>query len=273
MKSILDIRLREGDPYFKYNSINKILDKLKTKTYIPKKLGLLDKEITRVSIPPNYNKDAYSYNILRAIGRATWSSVSVRGNRLYDLDYLDSFQKNVLSFCIVRSMSIILINNKKTVKNSVIAIEDGGNTNNLSLIEECAKYTKRIVLVTRNFKNVNNIRSHILLNYGVSPEFTTNINDTKGIDFIISDKAKSYGDIGVWYLDSFYEPEQFGNLVVNDVLLSINDYEERVSPELLGALLKSDINISKRVEDFFDSNKINIEEIRFGKKEIDINSY
>ncbi|MNF00935.1 hypothetical protein D3C80_1998430 [compost metagenome] len=57
------------------------------------------------------------------------------------------------------------------------------------------------------------------------------------------------------------------------MLLSINDYEERVSPELLGALLKSDINISKRVEDFFDSNKINIEEIRFGKKEIDINSY
>lgn len=273
MKSILDIRLREGHPYFKYNSVTKILDQLKIKTYIPKKIGLLDKEVTRVSIPPNYDKNAYSYNISKVIGRARWSAISIRGNRLYDLDYLDNFQKSILSFCIIKSISLILINNKKSVKNSVIAIEDGGNTNNLSIIEECAKYTKRIVLVTRDVKSANNIRSHILLNYGVSPEFTTNIDDTKGIDFIISDKARSYRDIGVWYLDSFYEPEKNSNLIVNDVVLSINDYEEKVSPELLGALLKSENTISRRLEDFFDSNKINIEEIRFGKKEIGMNFY
>ena len=273
MKSILDIRIKEGAPYFKNGSIIKILDRLKIKKESLKEFKLLDKRIVRVSIPPNYDKNAYYYNVSKTMEKYKWNSVSIRGNRVYDMDYLDDFQKSMISFGIVKSISIILINNKKSIKNSFIAIEDGGNTKNLPIIEECAKHTKRMLLIAKDFKKASNIRNYIIANYGVSPEITVNFNSIKGVDFIITEKNREYNAERIWYLDSFYRPYSNKGLFVNDISFSIDNYKEKFSPELLGALLKPDKKVNKYIEDYIISNKVRIEDISFGDKEIEMNFY
>lgn len=273
MKSILDVRIKDGKPYFKDGLITKMFDGFKIKEEVAKEIKLFDKKVVRVSIPPNYHRSAYSYNVLRAVGNTNWSGISVKGNRIYDIDFLSDFQKSIIAFGIIKSISIILINNQRSIKNSVIGIEDGGNIKNLPIIKECAKYTKRILLIAENFKSASEIRNYVIANYGVSPEITMNKKEFKYVDFIITEKNKKYDTLGVWYLDSFYEPKYKNNVIINDVSFSINSYNDEISPELLGVLIKPDRTIKDYIEDYLINNKVILSKIKFGNKDINLKSY
>ncbi|MBL4930618.1 hypothetical protein [Clostridium paridis] len=270
MRDILDIRVADGEPYFKNNSVTKILDSFKIKRIAQINLSDFNSNIVRVSIPPNLNWSSYSNNVVRAIGRRKWDSISIKGNRKYDFNYLENFQRDVLAYGIIASIKIILMNNHKKISNSTIGIEDGGNVSNLPIIKQCAMYTNRILLITRNYKEASKIREYIIANYGVSPEIAFTEDKTENIDFIVTEYDKEYSSLGVWYLNNYYLPKNYIMHAINDVEFYLPELKEDIPPELLGVLLKSSKGNNKTVEEILNCNKIEISKIKLGKKEIKV---
>ncbi|MDD7795040.1 hypothetical protein [Clostridium sp. 'White wine YQ'] len=270
MRDILDIRVAEGKPYFKNNSVTKILDGFKIKRIEQINLNEFHSNIVRVSIPPNLDWDSYSNNVVRAIGKRRWDSVSVKGNRKYDFNYLGNFQRDVLSYGIIASIKIILMNNHKKISSATIGIEDGGNISNLPIIKQCALYTNKILLITKKYKEASKIREYIIANYGVSPEIVFTEDKAENIDFIVSEYDKEYNSLGVWYLNNYYFPKNDIMHAINDVEFYFPELKEDIPPELLGALLKSSKRNNKTVEEILSFNKIEISKIKLGKKEIKV---
>lgn len=273
MKTILDIRVKEGKAYFENGRITRFLDALKVIKREPIVISEIDRRILPIIIPPNFNREAYFYNISRVRGKFKNYQASVRGNRIYDLDYLSNFQKRILAFGIVKSIGLLLMNKQKSIRNSIIGIDDGGNNRMMPIIEECAKYYKRIVLISNNYKSANRIRSYIIANYGVSPELLIGQEDYKYIDFIISEKNKEYNSNGIWYLDNLYKPGNVKNIIVNDLSFSMDSFKEKFSPELLGILINQNPGKCEEIENFIKLNNIKIEEIRFLNGSEEINCY
>lgn len=270
MRDILDIRVAEGRPYFKNNSVTKILDGFKIKRIAQINLSECRSNIIRVSIPPNLNWSSYSNNVVRAIGKKRWDSISIKGNRKYDFNYLENFQRDVLAYGIISSIKIILMNNHKKISNSIIGIEDGGNMSNLPIIKQCALYTNKILLITKNYKEASKIREYIIANYGVSPEIVFSADNAQNVDFIVTEYDKEYNSLGAWYLNNYYYPKNHIMHAINDVEFYFPELNEDIPPELLGALLKSSKRDSKTVEEILNLNKIEISKIKLGKKEIKV---
>lgn len=268
LKIVLNFQLLNEKPYNKSNAIYRMLDKLKIKVDGKSVIEPFDAEIHHINIPSNLSYHAYISNVNTIIRKYKnrHPIISIKGNRIYDINLITKFQRKLLAYGVVASIKAILLKSGKSLKNSIILVDDATDTINQECIEELAKSTKRIILYSKNIKATNKLREYIIANYGVSPEIIWDEQYFKLADFIISSRKKEYECARIWYLDNFYQPEDWHKVLVNDVTYEVPwDFRDReMSAELLGAVIGN--NRKSDIEEVLKYNGITIEKIKFNDK-------
>ncbi|GIM30169.1 hypothetical protein CPJCM30710_28350 [Clostridium polyendosporum] len=268
MKIVLSFQLINEKPYNKFNAFSRMLDKLKIKVEGRSIIEPLNVEIHHIKIPFNLSYDAYIYNVNTIIRKYKdiYPVVSIKGNRIYDINLITKFQRKLLAYGVIVSIKAILLKSGKSLKNSIILVDDAVDPISQECIEELAKNTKHIILYSKNIRATNKLREYLIANYGVSPEIIWDENCFKLADFVISSKKREYECARIWYLDNFYRPENWDKVLVNDITYEIpwNFKEKEMSAELLGAVI--DNNKKVDIEKVLKYNGITIEKIKFNDK-------
>lgn len=271
MKTILHISTIREDSYEKYTYKSKLIDRFKIKKYSDISVSEMNTDIKMVSIPANFNKEAYKLNLNRVINKKSnkYDYLSVNGNRMYDLYLMNKFQLSIFSYSIVESLRIILMKSNKSIKVSNILVDIDERPLLLSVLNELAKESKNIIILANNLKKSEKIREIIMSNYGVAIEIVYNYTDVEIIDFVISSKNKEYKCTNVWYINNLFKPKGNG-IYISDVLYRIPwDIELKdMPPQLIGLIINS-----KRCENIFEllqSNDIRIQSILYDGKETNL---
>lgn len=271
MKSVVHLSIKNEIPYYKNGRVSNVVDRFKTKLIAEEIITDLNTKVRFVDIPANFNDKSYNYNIRRGYEKYSEGKDNFSSNGIRKLDFpmLSSFQKKVVAYSITESIKVVLLKVKKSIKNANILIDDGASKYNKEIIEELAKEARSIILVTKNYKKVDNIREKILCNYGTTIEVIDKIEELSSIDFIISTENKEYKNSRVWYIDNLYEPSEKG-VYINKVEYKVpwESSFESFSPELIGGILKEERN--KDIKELLIKNGIILERISFNSKEITI---
>jgi hypothetical protein len=235
----------------------------------------LELTIADIKFPPNFDSISYMRNIERArrLIKVKRAVVSPKTLRIYDYRVLNSFQKNLMAYSIVKSIQLILRNTNKSIKNSCILVYDAMDEINLKVIYELCKTSKYIILLSKNIKPLEKISEFIISNYGVSPVITKDYESAyKAADFIITSKViGEQVKAPIWYMDNRAIPISEKGIIVNDVDYKVpwnNKNYTRMQSELLGAILCQ--MEEKDVEKSLKYNGIYVDAIRFNDKILEL---
>lgn len=266
MKPILYVTSNIDNSYNEFGFLSKIKDKRRIKLISSEHIKELDIKVTSVRLPPNFNRNAYLYNLAYAkkIGKCKEVELSPKTLRPMDYNYFNSFQKQFLAFSVIKSIKLMLRIRNKSLKNCCIVVYDAVEIINYNIIVELAKQSKYIVFLSSNLTKARKFADYIIANFGVSPIVTD--DETYAIkiaDFIISSKDYefSYGKL-VWLLDNSINTAT-NIIAVNDVSYYVpwNTSKVEFSIELLGAIL---CQMQERdIEKTLKNNGIYLKEIKF----------
>ncbi|MBU3101021.1 MULTISPECIES: hypothetical protein [Clostridium] len=271
MNPILYVTSNIDNAYNEFGFSSRIKDKLKTKIITNEYIKELDIKLINVRMPPNFNKRAYYNNVnyAKKISKCGEVQLSLKTLRTMDYKYYNQFQKRFLAFSVIKSVQLMLRVRKKSLKNCCIVVYDACDMINNNIIEELAKYSKYIVLLSSDLVKVRKLSDYIIASYGVSPIVTNDeIYATKIADFIISSKNHEFGCGNlVWFLDNSMNKQQ-NIIAVNDVSYNVpwNINETDLSIELVGAILcqMQENDIEKALK----YNDIHLKEIKFNNNVI-----
>ncbi|MCY6371954.1 hypothetical protein [Clostridium ganghwense] len=247
----------------------KIKDKIYTR-YIGesfiKELGVC---VSQVKLPPNFNEYAFKrnvYNINKRL-RTDNSSLALKTFRKMDYYFYSDSQKKIFAYSVVKSMQLILMTRKKSIKQNCILVYDAADDINKYIIFELAKKARWLILLSNNIRKSRVLCEYIVSNYGISPIVT---NDFKfalnSSDFIITSRPlKISRECPIWYLDNMYIPREPKDLIVNEVTYFTPWKIEgvNVTPELLGSIFNG--TKTNDVEELLKENGVFLEEIKFEK--------
>ena len=266
MKSILCVTSNTDNSYNEFGFLSKIKDKRKIKLISSEHIKELDVKVTGVRLPPNFNTNAYLYNLTYAkkICKCKEVELSPKTLRLMDYNYFNAFQKRFLAFSVIKSIQLMLRMRNKSLKNSCIVVYDAVEMINYNIIVELAKQSKYIVFLSSDLPKARKFADYIIANFGVSPIVTDDeIYATKIADFIISSKdcEFSHGKL-VWLLDNSISAAT-NIIAVNDVSYYVpwTTFKADFSIELLGAILCQ--MQEKDIEKALKYNGIYVKEIKF----------
>lgn len=222
MIDILNIGIqKKGTPYDKLTLLSKITDKMKCG--IDKKIYVkeIDLNIYCGMLPQNKHQVSYCNNIKNVTSKMKSHNfiISPKGIRDYDYHFTNSFQKELFSYSVVKSIKLILRKTNKSLKNSTILIDEASDPKVSGILKEISKSCRHIILLSRNIKETLKIQQNIISNFGVSPEVTCDEQYAlKLCDFIISTKDKSYEYCdNIWYINNQYLPLNLKGAVINDI--------------------------------------------------------
>lgn len=226
----------------------------------------LNMNISRVKLPPNFNKRAYTKNmeIARKYMKGTEANLAPKTSRIFDYEYLNDFQRRLFAYSVVNSIKLLLRLKKKSIKNSCIVIYDAAENINSNIISELAKESRYCVLLSKNIKKASVLSDYIIANYGVSPIVTNDVKYAlESADFIItSESIEVNSKKSIWYINNMFRPS-FQDNAVNDVTYSVpwemNGLE--VPAELLGAILSQ--MDQKDIEASLKYNGVFMDKIKF----------
>lgn len=272
MKTILHISTIKEKPYEKYSLRSKVIDRFKVKKSSEIFVNEIDTIIKRVDIPANFNRDAYKLNLKRVINKKSnaHNLLSLNGNRMYDLYLMNKFQLSLFSYSIVESLRFILMNKNKSIRYANVLVDIDEKPLLMSVLNELARESKNIIILTINLKEAEKIRDSIMANYGVSIEIVYNEANMERIDFVISSKNKEYICKNVWYINNLFKPKHEG-FYFSDVLYRIPwDIEVKdMPPQLIALLIKPKHEMS--ISDIFKSNDISLQSILYNGREVKLN--
>lgn len=275
MIDILNIGIqKKGTPYDKLTLLSKITDKMKCG--IDKKIYVkeIDLNIYCGMLPQNKHQVSYCNNIKNVTSKMKSHNfiISPKGIRDYDYHFTNSFQKELFSYSVVKSIKLILRKTNKSLKNSTILIDEASDPKVSGILKEISKSCRHIILLSSNIKETLKIQQNIISNFGVSPEVTCDEQYAlKLCDFIISTKDKSYEYCdNIWYINNQYLPLNLKGAVINDISFKTQWHElsNDVSPELIGAILSQ--MPGRDVESALRYNGVFIHKIKFNENLIDI---
>lgn len=271
MKTVLHISTIRENSYEKYTYKSKLIDKFKIKKYSDISIREMNTIIKMVSIPANFNKEAYKLNLNRVMNKKSnrYDYLSVSGNRMYDLYLMNKFQLSIFAYSIVESLRIILMKNNKSIKSSNVLVDINERPLLLSVLNELAKESKNIIILANDLKQSEKIREFIISNYGVAIEIVYNYTDVEMIDFIISSKNKEYICKNVWYINNLFKSKSNG-VYISDVLYRIPwDIEIRdMPPQLIGLIINP--KRYNNISDLLRSNDIRIQSILYNGEEANL---
>jgi hypothetical protein len=261
--------------YSKYNFFSRLKDDFNTHLIGESFIKDLNMTIAHVKLPPNFDNKAYLRNVERAKRFVKESNVyiSPKTLRTYDFNILNSFQKKLLVYSVVKTIQLILRMKQKSIKNSCILINDSSNEINRNIAYELCKYAKYIVLLSKQKGEASKLSNYILANYGVSPVVTDDdIYAIDSADFIVTSRDIDINkNVPIWYIDNDYKPNRSIGLNINDVNYKVPWNDNSLSdmpPELLGAILcQMD---EKEVEKSLKYNGIYLNTIKFNDKNIEL---
>lgn len=275
MYPVIHLNCNIDNAYKKNTFFSKIKDRLsvnlKGKSII-KELGLT---IAEVKLPPNFDTIAYKRNIERAkvFVKGKKTVISPKTLRIYDYQILNKFQKELMAYSVVKSIQLILRNQKKSIKNSCILIYDGIDEINTNIIYELSKTAKFIILLSKDIKKLTRMSDYIIANYGVSPVITNDFNYAiKSADFIVTSKVlDEILKVPTWYIDNRTIPSIERGIIVNDVDYKVpwdSDNFSNMPPELLGAILSQ--MEERDVEKALKYNGIYLDSIKFNDRILEL---
>jgi len=266
MKPILCVTSNVLNCYNEFGFLSKIKDKRRINLISNEHIKELDVKVTEVSLPPNFNKEAYLYNVSYAKKMCKCKEVqlSLKTLRTVDYNYFNGFQRRFLAYSVIKSIKLLLRMRNKSLKNCCIVVNDATKLINYDIIAELAKQSKYIVLLSSDLRKARRLADYVVANFGVSPIVTNDeVYAFKIADFIISsnDYEFSFGKL-VWLLDN--SKNIAGNIIaVNDVSYDVpwRSFKERFSMELVGSILcqMQEMDIEKALK----YNGIYLKEIKF----------
>ncbi len=271
MKPILCVTANIDKAYNEFGFLSKIKDKRKIKLISNEYIRELDIKVTSVSLPPNFNKNAYLNNLAYAKKKCKYKAVqlSLKTLRPLDFGYFNSFQKKFFAFSVIKSIQLMLRTRNKSLKNCCIVVYDAVKMINYNIIVELAKQSKYIVFLSWDLVKARKLADYIIANFGVSPIVTNDeLYASKVADFIISSGDYEFSSSKlVWLLDNSIN-ETGNTIYVNDVSYNVpwNAMEVSCSMELISSILcqMQEDDIEKALK----YNGINLKDIKFNNNVI-----
>lgn len=260
--------------YNKYNFFSRMKDSLSTKLLGESFIKELGIEIAQVKLPPNFNRRAYIKNVenSKKLVSSRNAILSPKTLRKYDYRIFNSFQKNLLSYSVVKSIQLILRIQNKSIKNSCILIYDAVDDISFAVIEELAKYARYIIMASNSIEKVSKKADFIMSNYGITPVLT---NDMKyaieAADFIVTSKELNITkQTPIWYIDNSYMPDLQNKFTINDVSFKVPWDTEltEMPPELVGGILSQ--MEERDIERALKYNSIYLDKIKFNEKILEV---
>ncbi|MCY6356606.1 hypothetical protein [Clostridium sp. ZS2-4] len=245
----------------------KIKDKFNTKYEGESFIKNLEISILKVKLPPNFNESAFKRNIFSINKRfgSDNSILALKTFRKMDYYFYSELQKKIFAYSVVKSIQLILMTRKKSIKQDCILVYDAADDINKYIIYELAKKARRFILLSNNIKKTRMLCDYIVSNYGISPIVTNDRKYAVGdSDFIITSRSLVVSKkCPVWYLDNMYIPQETEDIAVNEVTyLTPWDIEGvNVTPELLGAVFSREK--IKDIGEFLQEKEIFMGEIKF----------
>ena len=272
MNSIVYIKSDIKNCYYKNDFFTHVKDRLsihqKERIFIDE-LGV---NIFNISMPPNFNKEAYFKNIdaVKRITKRISKDYAPKTNRILDYNIYSKFQKKLFCYCVTNSIQLILRINNKSIKNSCIVLYDINDFFMKDVICEIAKECKYMILATQNLKRVDKMSKYLMNNYGIAPIVTNDLRFAfKKADFIItSEIIKETVSVPIWYLDNLSKGGDKNLIEINDVEFKTpwNFDGLKIGPEILGSILEQ--MQEKDIQKSLKYNGIYMENILFNEKSI-----
>jgi hypothetical protein len=271
MKPILCVTSNIDNIYNEFGFFSKIKDKKKIKVIDTEYIKELDLKVTGVRLPPNFNREAYLYNLTYAKKICKYKEVelSLKTLRTMDYNYFGGFQKRFFAFSVIKSIQLMLRMRNKSLKKSCVVVYDAVEMINYNIIVELAKQSKYIILLASDLLKARKFADYIIANFGVSPIVTDDkAYAVKIADFIISSKDYDFScEKLVWLLDNSSSKSK-NIIAVNDVTYNVpwNTFRFDSSIELVGAVLcqMQEVDIEKALK----YNGIFLKEIKFNNNVI-----
>lgn len=245
----------------------RIKDKIYTKYQGESFIKNLGVSILKVKLPPNFNENAFKRNVFsinKKLGSDN-SSLAIKTFRKMDYYFYSDLQKRVFAYSVVKSIQLILMTRKKSIKQNCILVYDAADDINKYIIHELAKKARSFILLSNNIRKTRVLCDYIVSNYGISPILTNDLEYAiRDSDFIITSRPLVISKkCPVWYLDNMYIPEKTKDMIINEVnyLTPWNIDGLNVTPELLGAIFSRDK--IKDIDEFLKENEIFLGEIKF----------
>jgi hypothetical protein len=260
--------------YSKYNFFSRVKDSLSMRLLGESFIKELGVEIAQVRLPPNFNRQAYARNVesSKKLISSNNSIVSPKTLRIYDYWVINSFQKNMLVYSIVKSIQLILRIQNKSIKSSCILINEPFDDISSAVLDEISKHARYIILLSDSIERLTKKSDYIVSNYGITPVVTDDIKYAfNAADFIITNKAiEIVKQVPVWYIDNAYEPVGQNKFTINDVSFKVPwDTElSEMPPELVGGILCQ--MQEKNVERALEYNGIYLDKIKFNERVLEI---
>ncbi|BDR68387.1 hypothetical protein K144316041_26560 [Clostridium tetani] len=278
MKDIIYISgYNQNKIYNKNDIITNIIDKMKIKfdrSIFIKDLGI---KILNVKMPYNINSVAYNRNFKRIIEGKRYKDYSVAPKvwRKKDFKYFNSFQKDLFSYSVSKSIQLILRLQNKSIKNSTILVYDPLDEGMKEIIKFICIMAKNLIFLTEDISKVIKISECISANYGIAPIITKDKEYAlKYSDFVVTSRNIKTYDKPIWYIDNLYEVDCKSIKAVNDVYYNVpwNIFSENnISIEVLGAILNE--MEEKNVEKALKYNGIELRNIKFNDRNINFIRY
>lgn len=271
MKSILCLTSNVLTLYNQFGFLSKIKDKRKIKLISREYIKEIDINVTEASLPPNFNTEAYLYNLSYAkkICKCSGNQLSLKTLRTVDYIYFNGFQKRLLAYSVIKSIQLLLRIRNKSLRNCCIVIDDATKIINNEIIIELAKYSKCMVFLSSDLRKARRLADYVVANFGVSPIVTNDeVYSFKIADVIISSNDYEFSSEKlVWILDNSKRPSG-SSISVNDVSYDVpwNSFKEDFSMELVGSILSQ--MQEKDIEKALKYNGIYIKEIKFNNNVI-----
>jgi hypothetical protein len=271
MKPILCVTSNVFNFYNEFGFLSKIKDKRKIKLINSEHIKELDVKVTDVRLPPNFNKEAYLYNLTYAkkICKCKEAQLSLKTLRTVDYNYFNGFQRRLLAYSVIKSIQLLLRMRNKSLKNCCIVVHDAIKNINYDIVMELAKQSKYIVFLSSDLLKARRLADYVIANFGVSPIVTNDETYAfKIADFIISSNDYEFvsGKL-VWFLDN--SKNVASNIIaVNDVSYDVpwSTFKTHFPMELLGAIL---CQMQERdIEKALKYNGIYLKEIKFNNNVI-----
>lgn len=252
--------------YDKKGIFSSIKDRFKIKFESESRIKDLDLNISKIKLPPNFNRDSYFRNLKTARNHIKYSKVELAPKTYRYLDYcfFSEFQKKLFAYSVVNSIKLMLRVSNRSIKNSCIVVYDAIDSVNSNIIKELAKECKYFILLSENISKVRALSDSIIANYGISPVITNdNVYAINKSDFIITSRnIEVPSNKNVWYLNNMYVPEVKNSIMVNDVTYCVPwEIDEEMTLELLGAILNQ--MGEKDIEASLKYNGIFLDKIKF----------
>lgn len=243
MNSVVYVNSKIKEAYDEDGFISRIKDRFRITFKGESFIKDLKLSVSKVKLPPNFNRSAYMKNMELAGRFAKEKNICLAPKTFRKLDYelLNSHQRRLFGYSVVKSIQLMLRIKNKSIRNSCIVIYNAEDYMNKEVIFELSKLCRYFILLSKDLKEACKLRDYVIANYGVSPVVTNDFKfAVEKADFIVTpDFFPLNLTSPIWCMDNKVTGVDTSRGYINDVTFK-TPWEENIqdmSIELLGAIM------------------------------------